>query len=102
MGHTHLPNSELVKALLQPLLRDFDYWFSQAGTLLNQEDLSFLSDEQLTDLRLRLREAQGEVQAAHALLETTGAGIDTALLMGWHRLVTDCWHLRMRARSNRT
>ncbi|MEN9217012.1 MAG: DUF2605 domain-containing protein [Gloeomargarita sp. HHBFW_bins_162] len=96
----NLPHSPLVKSLLEPLLDDFMYWFSQAQQMLEGENLPFLEPQRRQALQEQITQAQAEVQAAHALLTSTGVGVDTTILMTWHRLVLECWHLRLQTRTH--
>ncbi|WP_084111996.1 DUF2605 domain-containing protein [Gloeomargarita lithophora] len=96
----HSSYSPIVKSLLEPLLEDFMYWFSQARQMLNGDTLPFLEPSQRQTLLAQITQAQGEVQATHALLASTGVGVDTSVLMGWHRLVLECWHLRLQTRTH--
>ncbi|MEN9213727.1 MAG: DUF2605 domain-containing protein [Gloeomargarita sp. DG02_4_bins_56] len=98
MNLPHLPHSPIVKSLLEPLLEDFMYWFGQAQQMLAGDSLPFLEPSQRQNLLDRITQAQAEVQAAHALLTSTGVGVDTTVLMTWHRLVLECWHLRLQTR----
>ncbi|WP_247218361.1 DUF2605 domain-containing protein [Synechococcus sp. C9] len=100
MNSPHLPHSPIVKSLLEPLLSDFVYWFSQARQMLEGETLPFLEPAERQALLAQINQAQQEVQAAHALLSSTGVGVDTTVLMTWHRLVLQCWHLRMQTRTH--
>jgi len=58
---------ELLKGVLQPLLEDFQYWFSRSRTLLETEDIPFLSQGQQSDLLSRVKIAQQEVTTAQML-----------------------------------
>jgi len=86
---------ELLKKLLTPLLEDFDYWFSRSLSLLESERISFLSIEQQEDLLNRIKQSQKEVKTASMLFKVTEAqaGVDTKILMGWHKLVAECWNV---------
>ncbi len=101
MLNSNLPEPELLKALLEPLLEDFNYWFDRSAKLLETEEIPFLSDEDQSDLLARVKQAQQEVGAAQALFEATGGqvGIETAALMPWHRLLAECWQVSARFRS---
>jgi hypothetical protein len=101
MLNPNLPESELLKSLLQPLLDDFNYWFDRSATLLETEKIGFLSGEQQSDLLARVKQAQQEVRAAEALFQATGGqvGIETAALMPWHRLLAECWQVSARFRT---
>jgi hypothetical protein len=95
------PEPELLKAVLQPLLEDFVYWFDRSATLLETEEIAFLSVEEQSDLLARVKQAQQEVGAAQALFQATGGlvGIETEALMPWHRLLAECWQVSARFRS---
>jgi hypothetical protein len=92
---------ELLKTVLQPLLEDFQYWFSRSRSLLETERITFLSEEQQSDLLERVRQSQREVTTAQMLFQATNGqvGIETASLVPWHRLVSECWQVGMRWRS---
>ena len=89
---------ELVKKLLEPLLEDFQYWFEGARSLLESEQLSFLSSEEQAELLHRVKQAKLEVSPASLLYQATGgeAGIETSMLLQWHKLVAECWQVKMR------
>lgn len=93
---------ELLKAVLQPLLDDFQYWFSRSRSLLETEDIAFLSQEQQSNLLARVKQAQQEVSTARMLFQATEGqvGIETATLVPWHRLLNECWQVGMRWRSD--
>ncbi|HCV30973.1 MAG TPA: DUF2605 domain-containing protein, partial [Microcoleaceae bacterium UBA9251] len=38
MLNPNLPEAELLKSLLQPLLEDFHYWFERSANLLETEE----------------------------------------------------------------
>lgn len=102
MINPSLPEPELLKTLLQPLLEDFQYWFGRSRSFLENEKLSFLSQEQQYQLLERVKQAQQEVNTAQMLFKATNGqvGIDMATLMPWHQLVTECWKVAMRFRSD--
>jgi Protein of unknown function (DUF2605) len=101
MLNSNLPEPELLKALLEPLLDDFLYWFERSRSLLETQDLSFLSPADKVDLLNRVKQAQQEVATAKMMfLATDGqAGLDTAILMPWHQVVTECWSVGIRFRT---
>ena len=86
--------------VLQPLLEDFQYWFSRSCFFLETERVSFLSNEEQSDLLERVLQAQQEVSAAKMLFQATESqvGIDMAALMPWHQLLTECWKVAMQFR----
>lgn len=103
MSHSNPTEQELLKTILEPLLEDFQYWFSRARHLLESERITFLSVEEQTDLLERVKRNQQEVQTAKILFEATGkqAGIDTRALVPWHKLVAECWQVSMKWRSHK-
>lgn len=101
--NSNVPEPEFLKSLLEPLLDDFIYWFERSRSLLENHEMSFLGKVQQEDLLQRVRQAQQEVETARMMLKVTEgkAGLDTAVLMPWHRLVTECWQVAMRFRTER-
>jgi hypothetical protein len=78
---------EILKNVLEPLLDDFQYWFSRSRSLLESERISFLSVEEQEQLLSRIRESQEQVKTASMLFKVTDgeAGIDPKLLLPWHQ-----------------
>ncbi|BAZ15360.1 hypothetical protein NIES4071_72320 [Calothrix sp. NIES-4071] len=103
MRDSNLPEPELLKSVLQPLLEDFQYWFTRARNLLETERIDFMSTQEQSDLLLRVNLAQEQVNAAKMMFAATDgqAGIDMEALMPWHQLVTECWNVAMKFRSER-
>ena len=101
MPNFHPSEQELLKTLLEPLLGDFQYWFSRARTLLETELIPFFSQEEQTNLLGRVIQAQQEVLSAKMLFEAMDeqVGVDMAMLMVWHQLVTECWQVSTRLRK---
>lgn len=101
MFNSNLPEPDLLKTVLEPLLDDFQYWFSRSSTLLETEEIAFLGTEQQADLLARVHQAQQEVGAVQSLMKATDgqAGVDTSVLMVWHQLVIECWQVSMRFRT---
>lgn len=99
----NLPEPELLKTILEPLLEDFQYWFARSRALLETEKISFLSSEEQADLLARIREAQQEVDTAQILLKATDgkAGVEMDVLIPWHKLLTECWKVSMRNRMEK-
>jgi hypothetical protein len=93
----------LLKTVLQPLLSDFQYWFARSRNLLETEQILFMSKEEQSNLLLRVKQAQEEVNTAKMLFNATDGkvGIEMATLMPWHELVTECWNVAMRVRLGR-
>ena len=103
MRDSSLPETELLRTVLQPLLEDFQYWFARSRDFLETEQLSFMSQSDQSDLLTRVKQAQEEVYTAKILFMATDAkvGIDMATLMPWHQLVTECWNVATRFRQGR-
>lgn len=101
MLNSNLPEPELLKTVLEPLLEDFQYWFTRSIDFLQTERVTFLSIDEQSDLLARVKQAQEEVNTAKMLFAATGGqvGIDMATLMPWHKLLTECWKVAMRFRS---
>jgi hypothetical protein len=95
------PDPDLLKQVLAPLLEDLQYWFSRSRQMLESESLGFMTLEAQEDMLDRVVEAQQAVGVAQSLLVATDgqAGVEMALLMQWHKLVTECWALSMQQRS---
>jgi hypothetical protein len=91
---------ELLKALLEPLLEDFQYWFTKSRSFLESERLTFLETEAQNDLLERVKNSQREVSTAQMLFKITNgeAGIETSVLLPWHKLVSECWEVARRSR----
>jgi hypothetical protein len=101
MLNSNLPEPELLKSLLEPLLDDFLYWFERSRSLLETQDLVFLSSGEQQDLLNRVKQAQQEVASAKMLFNATDGqvGLETSTLVPWHQLLTECWGVGMRYRS---
>ncbi len=99
---SHQPTeSEILKTVLEPLLEDFQFWFSRAKNLLESENITFFTQREQNALLERVNQAQKEVEAAQMLFKATDGqvGIDTTTLVPWHQLVAECWQVSMRWRS---
>jgi hypothetical protein len=95
------PNeSELLTTILKLLLEDFQYWFFRTQTLLESERITLLSPEEQDNLLARVDKSKQEVITAQILFKATDqkAGIDTAILVLWHKLVAECWQISMQWR----
>jgi Protein of unknown function (DUF2605) len=103
MRDSNLSEPELLKTVLQPLLEDFQYWFTRSRDFLETEHLSFMSENEQFELLSRVKQAQEEVNSAKMLFNATDGqvGIEMATLMPWHQLVTECWKVAMRFRQGR-
>ena len=104
MFSSNLPEPDLLKTVLQPLLEDFQYWFERSRVLLETEEIRFLGAEKQADLLARVKQAQQEVSTTQMLLQATGGqvGVETTVLMPWHQLVTECWQTTIRFRLERS
>jgi hypothetical protein len=92
---------KILKSVLEPLLKDFEYWFSLSRNLLESERISFLSEEAQADLLERVKQSQQQVATAQLLFQATEGktGIEMAVIVPWHHLATDCWQISHRWRS---
>ncbi|WP_017293355.1 DUF2605 domain-containing protein [Geminocystis herdmanii] len=99
MHSSESTEKELLKKVLLPLLEDFTYWFSRSSTLLESETMPFLSSDEQGNLLNRIKQAQAEVQTATMLFKVTDAGIDTKVLIPWHKLVGECWQVSRQWRT---
>lgn len=104
MFNSNFPEPDLLKTVLEPLLEDFQYWFSRSRTLLESEEISFLDTDAQADVLARVIEAQQAVNVVQALMKATDgqAGVDTSVLMNWHHLVTECWQISMKLRAQKS
>ncbi|MEL6468666.1 MAG: DUF2605 domain-containing protein [Cyanobacteria bacterium J06623_4] len=94
-------DANLLKSVLPPLLDDFQHWFGRTVEMLETQTISFLSEEEQTDLLDRVYNAQKEVTASQALSAATDsqAGIEMPVIMAWHSLVQECWSVALRLRQ---
>jgi Protein of unknown function (DUF2605) len=104
MLSSSLPDPELLKTLLDPLLDDFKYWLGRAQSVLLNEEIEFLSADEHADLLNRVEQVLQEVNVSQSLFHATNcqAGVDTAMLIGWHKLVAECWQVMIRFRLGET
>jgi hypothetical protein len=102
MVNPKLPEEDLLKAILEPLLDDFKYWFERSRQLLETKEIDFLSNEEQSELLARIEQAQKEVNTSAILFEATGArvGVETSVLIDWHKLLTKCWQVSAKYRKN--
>ncbi|BAZ82290.1 MAG: DUF2605 domain-containing protein [Sphaerospermopsis sp.] len=102
MGDSNSPSAELLKSVLEPLLEDFEYWFARSRQLLENEKISFMSEQEQSDLLNRVTQAQAELNTSKMLFAVTGkkVGLDMATLMPWHQLLGECWKVGMRYRQS--
>lgn len=90
---SHKPDQPLIKTILEPLLDDFQYWFSQSEELLTSEKATCMVAQEREDLLNRISTAQKEVATARTLLLATAgqAGVEATMVANWHQLVGHCW-----------
>ena len=91
----------LLKAILEPLLDDFQYWFSHSRHRLESEQIAVLSPAEQADLLQRVKTAQEEVSATQSLFRATEGhvGVEMSTIAPWHKLVTECWQVAMQNRQ---
>jgi hypothetical protein len=104
MAYSDSSESALLKTVLEPLLEDFQYWFSRSQTLLETEVIPFMDTAQQAELLARVSQAQQEVGTAMMLLRATDGqvGVETGVLLPWHQLVTECWQVAVRLRMEQS
>lgn len=92
---------KLLKAVLEPLLDDFQYWFSRSRNLLEYKTVTVLSPQEQADLLQRVKTAQEEVTATQSLFKATdgNVGVEMSTIAPWHQLVTECWRVAMENRQ---
>jgi len=102
MSKSQPSEQELLQTILQPLLVDFEYWFSRSKELLEREQIAFMSPDAQAELLARVDRAQQEVSVAKMLFSAVGgqAGIEPSQMVGWHQIVTECWHVSMQLRQS--
>jgi hypothetical protein len=98
-----IPESDLLKHLLEPLLEDFRYWFERSEQLLERENLEFMPEGEQSSLLQKVRDAQQELSTATALFNVTGqqVGIEVATMMPWHSLLMECQAVGIRYRQTK-
>jgi hypothetical protein len=102
MSKSQPSEQELLQTILQPLLVDFDYWFSRSSELLERQQIPFLSPIAQSELLERVQQAQHEVSVAKMLFQAVDgqAGIEPSQMVAWHKIVTECWHVSMQLRQS--
>ena len=102
MSRSHSSEQELLQNILQPLLTDFEYWFSRSIELLSGAQVPFLSPLVQADLLDRVKQAQQEVRVAQMLFQAIDGqvGVEPSQMLGWHQLVTECWQVSMQLRQS--
>lgn len=104
MSFADSADPKLLKAILEPLLEDFQFWFGRSQSFLESTVVPFLPPEQQADLLARVVQAKQEVTAAQSLFYATGGqvGIEVSALAPWHQLVSECWRVRNRFQQDQT
>lgn len=104
MGDSNSSRSELLKTVLEPMLQDFEYWFTRSQNLLENEKIQFMTEKEQSDLLQRIKQAQAEIITAKMLFVATNrqVGVDMATLMPWHQLITECWQVGMRYHQSKS
>ncbi len=104
MRNSNIPESKLLKSVLKPLLEDFQYWFERSHHLLETEDIPFLTQDEQSELLIKVQQAQQEVRSAQAMFQATDGqvGLEMAVLMPWHQLLTECWRISTRFRMEQS
>jgi hypothetical protein len=104
MPHFDSSDSTLLKAVLEPLLEDFHYWFERSIQFLTSHTIDFLGSAQQAQLLERVQTAQQEVSTAKMLLRLTEdqVGVETAVVATWHQLVHECWQVSSRYRREQS
>ncbi|MFB6276866.1 MAG: DUF2605 domain-containing protein [Halothece sp.] len=92
----------LLKAILEPLLEDFQYWFSRSRDLLESQEIAVLSPQEQADLLHRVKSAQQEVTATQSLFKAAdgNVGVEMSTIAPWHKLVTECRQVAMQNRQH--
>jgi hypothetical protein len=67
-----VPDPELMKTLLEPLLDDFQHWLGRSRALLVDEKITFLSADEHADLLSRVEQVLQEVNISQSLFQATG------------------------------
>ena len=88
----------MLELLQNPLLADFDYWFSRGQAIIQQYPDNILSSSDRLDLGERLSEGKRSLAATRSLLKASSApmAISMKAMAPWHGLVTEVWGLSAR------
>lgn len=86
---------DLLKKILEPLLDEFQYWFSESCFLLESERISFLSVDEQEQLLSKIKQYQEEVKTSAMLFKVTNGEtiVDPSIIAVWHQLVAECWDI---------
>ncbi|HIK04229.1 MAG TPA: DUF2605 domain-containing protein [Trichormus sp. M33_DOE_039] len=104
MRDSELPDTDILKTVLEPLLDDFQYWFERSREFLEKHRLSFMNEQEQSDMLSRIQQAQAELNTAKMLFTATEGqvGLDMATIKPWHQLVTEYWSVAQRFHSEKT
>lgn len=95
-------DSEVLKNIFEPLLEDFVYWFGRSLTLLETEELNFMTSNQKLDLINRIKETLQAVQTAKMMYKLSGeqVAVEVQAILPWHNLLMECQAVGMRFRQS--
>ncbi|AUT03373.1 hypothetical protein CLI64_24775 [Nostoc sp. CENA543] len=98
MQNSEIPDAEILKSVLEPLLEDFQYWFERSRDFLEKHRLSFMNEQEQSDMLSRVKQAQAELNSAKMLFTATDGqvALDMATIQPWHSLVTEYWIVAQR------
>ena len=102
MSKSQPSEQELLQNILQPLLTDFEYWFSKSVELLSGTEIPFMDRAAQQDLLDRVTQARQEVNVSQMLFQAIGGqvGVEPSQMLTWHQLVTECWQVSMQLRQS--
>ncbi len=102
MTNQAFQDSEVLKNILEPLLEDFVYWFGRSLTLLEKEEINFMTEPQKNDLIARVTDALQAVKTARMMYKLSGeqVGVEVQAMMPWHNLLMECQAVAMKFRQN--
>ena len=102
MSTSQPSEQELLQNILQPLLTDFEYWFSKSVDLLDGAQIPFLTQQAQADLLARVKLARGEVSVAQMLFTAIDGqvGVEPSQMLAWHEIVTECWQVSRQLRQS--
>ncbi len=104
MTNPAFQDSEVLKNILEPLLEDFVYWFGRSLSLLQEEEINFLTETQKSDLISRVTDALQAVRTAKMMYKLSGeqVGVEVKAMMPWHNLLMECQTVGMRFRQSQS
>lgn len=86
---------DLLKKILEPLLDEFQFWFSESRSLFESERISFLFVDEQDQLLNKIIQYQEEVKTSLILFQVTNGEtiVDPQVVASWHKLVAECWSI---------